>query len=146
GSPDPGPFAAGQPAPVEVFAGADGDGQWHLRGAGVEVLLDDHEQLCVQSGQCVHDFGRVGHSGGWFDAHAALDRFSERQPFGGHLGEHVRIHLFDVDVSDAFGVPADEVDVVAAAVGDVPGVQAEVGVPGVGGVQEPLDLDLGLDV
>ena len=62
------------------------------------------------------------------------------------LGEHAPIHLFDVHVTDALAVPADQVEGVAAAVGDVAGVQAQVDVRGVGAVQEAFDLGLGLDV
>ena len=57
-----------------------------------------------------------------------------------------RVHLLDVHVADAVRVAADELDVVRPPVGEVAGVQAQVDVAGVGVVQEPLDLRLGLDV
>ena len=47
---------------------------------------------------------------------------------------------------DAVGIVADELEVVGAAVGDVPGVEAELHGLRVGAVEEALDLLLGADV
>jgi hypothetical protein len=51
-----------------------------------------------------------------------------------------------MDVVDAVREPLDDRDVVSGAVGDVPGVQAQVHVPRVGVGEEPFDPVLGVDV
>ena len=49
-------------------------------------------------------------------------------------------------VGDALGVLGDDVEVVAVAVGDMPGVEAQVHELRIGVLQEPLDPVLGVDV
>ena len=62
------------------------------------------------------------------------------------LAGDVLVEGLDVDVGDALGVLPAQLDGVAAAVDDVPGVQAQVDVGRVGGVEDARDLLGRLDV
>ncbi len=81
-----------------------------------------------------------------FDHRAELDRLTERQVLGFHLRPNLGIDLLEVQVTDALRCAADDRDVVAAAVADVAGVQAEVDELAVGAVEEAVDVLLGVDV
>ena len=59
-------------------------------------------------------------------------------------GHHVGVDLFEVDVLDTVGELVDDRGVVAVPVADVAGVEAQADVGGVGLLQVPLDLGLGL--
>ncbi len=82
---------------------------------------------------------RLGHR-------AQLDRLAERQVLGLDLGAHLRVDLLEMQVADAFGARSDDGDVVAAAVADVAGVQAQVDELAVGAVEEAVDVLLGVDM
>ena len=82
----------------------------------------------------------------WLDHDPEADGGREAQLLIAYPGPDRRVDLLEVDVRDAVGVVADELQVVRAAVGDVPGVQAQVHGPGVRAVKETLDLRLGPDV
>ena len=75
-----------------------------------------------------------------------LDGFGQRQLLGEHSVAHGRVDLLEVDVGDPIREPFDDLHVVAVAVGDVAGVEAEVHVLRVGVGQEALDPLLGVDV
>ena len=62
------------------------------------------------------------------------------------LAGDVLVEGLDVDVGDALGVLPAQLDRVTTAVDDVPGVQTQVDVGGVGGVEDTGDLLRGLDV
>ena len=115
-------------------------------GAGVEVLLDDDVELLVEGGEGVDDGPdlRLARVGG--DAHAQRDGLAERQVLPAHPLHHLGVHLLDVHQADAVGVGADQVDGVHLAVLQVPGVQAEGDVFGIGLGEEPVDLFTVLDV
>ena len=63
-----------------------------------------------------------------------------------HLEEEVGVDLLEVEVADPVGVSLDELDAVAAVIGEVAGVQAQVEVPRVGELEQPLHLPVGADV
>ena len=67
-------------------------------------------------------------------------------PLGAHLVHHLRVDLLEVHVADPLRVVLDELEVVAVAVGDVPGVQAQGDQVGVGLGQEALDPLVGVHV
>ena len=97
-------------------------------------------------GQRVEQRGHGGLAVGRLDHRAQLDRFGQRQLLGEHAVAHRRVDLLEVDVGDPIREPFDDLHVVAVAVGDVAGVEAEVHVLRVGVGQEPLDPLLGVDV
>ena len=68
------------------------------------------------------------------------------QVLGLDLGAHLGVDLLEVQVADALGSALDDRDVVAAAVADVAGVQAQVDELAVGAVEEAVDVLLGVDV
>src|SRR5215211_6987139 len=63
---------------AQVTGGPDGDRQWHIEWAWIEVLLHHHEQVPAERHQRVDDGFHRGCPMGRFDAHAALDRLAER--------------------------------------------------------------------
>ena len=114
--------------------------------AGVHVLLHDGEQVHVQVLGRGQDGAQLRNAVRRFAHHTALDGGAERHPVLDHIGEDLRVDLLEVEIADALAVGLDQLDAVAAAVGVVAGVQAEVDQLGVGGVEEPLDMVLGVDV
>ena len=79
-------------------------------------------------------------------ARAHRDGLPERQAVPVGPLDDGRVHLLDVHVPDAVGITADERRAVRVPVGQVPGVQAERHVAGIGLVEEPLRLRLGFHV
>src|SRR6266508_371988 len=133
-------------APLEVAAGADGDGQRDVGGAGVQVLLDDHEQLDVEVVERVQDRPDLRDAARGLAHHAPADRLGERQALRPDLLQDRRVGLLHVEVADAVGVLADQLDVVAGVVGDMGGVEAQRDRLRVGVLEEALDLGLGSHV
>src|SRR5690606_32842915 len=140
------PVGSSGAAGAEELAGADGDRERLVRFAGVHVLLDDGEQVHAQLLRGHQDGLQLGHAAGRFAHDAALHGRPEGDLVLDDVGEDVRVDLLEVQVADAFAVGIDQLDAVAAAVGVVAGVEAEVDHVGVGGVEEALDVLLGVDV
>ena len=87
-----------------------------------------------------------GSPAGRGDRAAGVDSLHERPVLVvGLLDEH-RVHRLDVHVRDALGVLAAQLHRVAVAVDDVPGVEAEAHVLGVGRLEDAVDVVGGLDV
>ena len=81
-----------------------------------------------------------------FDHRPEADGWREAQLLLARPCADRSVDLLQVDVGDTVGVVADELQVVGAAVGDVPGVEAELHRLRVGRVEEALDLLLRADV
>ena len=71
-----------------------------------------------------------------FDHGAVLHGLGERHALGADLGQDDGVDRLEVDVADAVGVLGDDGPVVAAGVGDVPGVEAQRDGGGVGEFEE----------
>ena len=101
--------------------------RWH--GAGdvrlhrVHVVLDDGEQVGIQRVQLGEQRLHGGHPGRRLHHRAQLDSVREGQPVLTGAPGHRRVHLLEVHVTDPVGESADDLDVVALAVGDVAGVE-----------------------
>ena len=122
------------------------DRQRHVGRDRVQVLLDDGEHVPVQGGQRVQQRRHVGLAVRRLDHDAQRHGLGQRQPFGLHPLADLRVDQLDVQVGDPLREVLDDLQVVAAAVGDVPGVQAEVHVLRVGFDQELLDPVLDVEV
>src|SRR4051794_18403885 len=121
-------------------------GERDVRLDGVEVLLDHRKDLAVQLAERVEERGHVRLAVGRLAHDAQLDRLGERHPLRERSSADGRVHRLEVHVGDPLGEPLDDLNVVAAAVGDVPGVQAEVDKLRFGVAEELLDPILGVDV
>ena len=88
----------------------------------------------------------LGQAGGRADRGALGDGLAEGPVLLVGLAGDVLVEGLDVDVGDALGILPTQLDRVAAAVDDVPGVQTQVDVGRVGGVEDAGDLLGGLDV
>src|SRR5262245_35713977 len=130
----------------EVAAGALSDWQWLIGIARVHVLFHDREHVDAELFDGVEQRRHVRDSARGFDHRAELDRLAERQILRLDLGAHLGIDLLELQVPDAVGCPVDDRQVVAAAIADVAGVQAQVHEFGVRSIQEAVDVLLGVDV
>src|SRR5882757_1322809 len=130
----------------EVAAGALSDRQRLIGITRIHVLLDDREHVdaeLLDSGQKGWHFRdaprRLRHC-------AEPDRLAEWQVLGLDLGAYLGIDLLEMQVADAVGRAVDDREVVAAAIADVAGVEAQVHELGVRAVEEAVDVLLGVDV
>jgi hypothetical protein len=114
--------------------------------AGIEVLLDDREQVRVEPGQGRDQRLHRGDTVRGLDHCAELHRIGEAQLLFVDPLDDLGVDLFEVHVADPVGVPLDQLEVVSAAVGDVPRVQAQGDGRGVGVGQEALHPLLGVDM
>src|SRR3954471_21634320 len=135
-----------EPAGHEVAGGPRGDRQGDVGLHRVEVLLDDGEQVGAELAESLQQRGHGRIPVGRFHHGAELHRLGQRQVLAAHPLADLRVHLLEMHVADPLGSAADDRDVVATAVGDVPGVQAQVDVPRIGVGQELLDALLGVDM
>src|SRR6476620_497931 len=135
-----------QPTSDVVAGGPCHDGHRDVRLDGVQVLLDDREDLPVQLAECLEQRRHVGLAVRRLAHNAELDGLGERDLLGEHPRADDRVDRLEVDVGDALGELLDDLDVVAVAVGDVSRVQAEVHQLRVGVAEEPRDPLLGVDV
>src|SRR3954452_7144571 len=127
------PAAHGTEAARAVVPGGAGlDGQRYLRLDRVEVLLDDARDVAVEGGERREELGHVGLAEGRLAHHAERDGLGERQLLAAHAFADLGIDLLEVHIRDAVGELPDDLDVVAVAVRDVPGVEAQVDERGVG--------------
>ena len=140
------PRPVSSPQVARVRLGALRDRERPVRFAGIHVLLDDAVQPPVESGQRGDQRGHVGLAEGWLDHDPEANRGREAQLLIPYPRPDRRVDLLQVDVRDALGIVADELQVVRSAVGHMPGVQAQVHGPGVRAVKETLDLLLGPDM
>ena len=116
-------------------------------GTGVHVLLDDGEDRMGQRFcRCADDFGEVRHSGGRFDHDVHPHGLGEGDVLSEGAGGKGGIDLLEVEIADPVGVFGDQLDRIAAVVGDVAGVEAEVDELGIGGFEEALDVGLVADM
>src|SRR5258708_7871457 len=134
----------GNAARTQGLAGALRDGQWGVDLARIHVLLDDREHVAAQTLYRREQRWHVRDSAGRLGHGAELDGLTKREVLGLDLGAHLRIDLLEMEVTDALGRPLDDRDVVATAVADVPGVQAQVDELAVGAVEEAIDILLGV--
>src|SRR3954451_745997 len=123
-----------------------GDRQRDLRRTGVEVLLDDREDVAVQRVDGAQHLAQIGKAERRLDHHAESHRVGEREILGLYMGDHRRVDLLQVQVPDPLRVPGDQVDVVAAVVRHVAGVEAQVDVLGARRLEETLNVLLVSDV
>src|SRR4051794_7299886 len=135
-----------QPAADVVSGGPGPDGQRDVGFDGVEVLLDHREHVAVEVAERGQQWRHVGLAVRRLAHDAELDRLCERDVLGEDAGTDHRVDRLEVDVGDALGELLDDLEVVAAAVGDVSRVQAQVHQLRVGVAQESLDPVLGVDV
>src|SRR5882757_3683663 len=134
----------GNAARAQVLTGALRDGQWCVDIARIHVLLDDREHVDAEPLDRGEQRWHVRDSAGWLGHGAELHGLTEREVLRLDLGAHLRIDLFEVEVADTLGRPLDDRDVVATAVADVTGVQAQVDELAVGAVEEAIDVLLGV--
>ena len=90
--------------------------------------------------------GTSGSPYGRLDHDAQRHRLGQRQLLPPHPFADLRVHQLEMHVGDPFRGALDDLQVVAAAVRDVPGVQAQVDELRVGVLEELLDPVLGVDV
>src|SRR6476619_4533471 len=86
------------------------------------------------------------HGGNTARAEIPAGALGDRQVLGAPLRLHLGIDLLEVQIADPLRGTLDDRDVVAAAVADVAGVQAEIHELAVGAVEKAVDVLLGVDV
>ena len=105
-------------------------------------MLDDRVQIAAEgAGGLQHGLHR-GLTLRRLDHHTTAHRLGEGQILCLHLRNDLRIDLLEMQVTDPVGILTDQLEVVAAVVRDVPGVEAEVHIRRVRRLDEALDVGL----
>src|SRR5215213_8613008 len=119
-------------APDVVARGPSADGERYVGLDRVEVLLDHAVDLTLESRERGEQRRHVGLPVGRLAHNAELDRLGERHLLCQRAGPDVGVHRLQVHVGDPLTEALDDLEVVALAVGDVAGVQAQVDVRRIG--------------